>query len=126
MPWKQNELATLFASIYRGSFRCPTCNGDLDVTPSREIGAVGIVRCDACASQHFVAVSNDPLRSQFRAYTKPEQDAIVEKHKAGITPTCPVDGTAMWTSETPTLGAGTHVVVQCRRCGQNTQYRRTA
>jgi hypothetical protein len=100
-------------------------NATLGGTGQIEIGAIGTVTCGGCGNRHFVSVGGDPLHSTFRDYTSEECQTIVAEFQAGIDSRCPVDGTVMVGVGTKTLGAGTHAVVQCKRCGRSAQNRST-
>lgn len=124
MQWTPEQLEELYAAAYDGRFECPTCGGPLRLMRSQEIGAIGSVECQSCGAKYFISQPGDPLRPKFRDYTPDENNDLVQAHQSGMTPNCPVDGTRMRVTESPTLGAGTQVIIQCLRCGYNAQYRR--
>ena len=129
MAWDPQQLASLYANVYRRRMECPVCGGRLTVTPvpygEGDATTVGVVECLACGERHLVAGRNDPLRATFRPYTEQEKRGLFAADRVRETPICPVDGTEMTVHLQRSLGRTSNAVIRCRRCGQQAEYART-
>jgi uncharacterized protein YbaR (Trm112 family) len=122
VEWTRSQLEALYANVYQRRRVCPSCDGPLTLTPSREPDAVGTVECTACDAHHLVARATDPLRASFRPYTADEMRAILAVERRGRTPTCPVEGTPMEVHLQRSLARTSNAQIWCRRCGATADY----
>jgi hypothetical protein len=122
MAWDPRQLEALYANVYGRCLECPACGGRLGLVPSGDLYAVGVVACRACATHHFIAVRNDPLRATFRAYTEQENRDLFAAERSRRIPVCPVDGTEMDVHLQRSLGRTSNAVIRCRRCAHQAEY----
>ena len=122
MAWNEEELAALYANVFRRRRECPRCRGALTLELSDQPDELGTLACAACGERALVARRDDPLRGTFRDYPPEENRAIFAAERARRTPTCPVDGTEMDVHLQRSLGLTSNAQITCRRCGRQAVY----
>lgn len=101
--------------------KCPVCGGILDVKYNDGVSYTLTVNCIQCHESFASRMGNDPMASQFRAYTQGEIDDIAKQYLKTRTATCPIDKAEIDFSSTRPEGNQTRVNGTCLRCHGNAQ-----
>lgn len=94
MPWNDSHAAKFFDDHFKGHLvECPDCKaviaGEYSAFPTG--GYYLDFACPKnCGSIRFKP-NRDPRKAEFRPWTEQEKMKILNTHKSGQIPTCPVD-----------------------------------
>ena len=123
-PWTIEQRRAVYDSVWRhhvpGSdvswAECPADGLRMRAQIRRTAGGYSIeVYCARCGGR-ALAGNEDPLATEFRAWSDAEEEAMLNQGRSGRPVRCPVDGTAVRVRADTTVSC-TITRIDCWRCG---------
>jgi hypothetical protein len=120
MPWTEGDVQNLFMAYWDGKrLTCPKCTAILTVEHTELVDAYVLkIACPRRCGMMTKSAGDDPLKSKFRDWNKPEcETAMVHMLQHGGA-SCPVDGADLTCTQQPNADGRNTVTLHCPRCGR--------
>jgi len=124
MSWSNEQTHQIIEQFWRsGTASCPVDNGPLKLRMHKLRGGDYDLQaeCLFCGKNKELRRADDPRRGQFRRWTNPEIERLVQVDLEGDHANCPVCGARVERSD-PAASGSRPIIVRCFRCGNSNQW----